>query len=146
MRVNPSFFKFCWYSNLLHGGRGTPFTDGFREKGFDTFPWLDKDRNTNCNEREAIQYNDWSGFMNEVEILQMRFYESVERWLSYLCVVGVGKGLTYEVEELSPVFSFQAHFHLQFPLQAFPTHLELMGRVTACIAAAVLLQIYLTFY
>ena len=69
--------------------------------------------------------------MNEVEILQMRFYESVERWLSYLCVVGVGKGLTYEVEMLSPVFSFQAHFHLQFPLQAFPTHLELMGRVTA---------------
>ena len=69
--------------------------------------------------------------MNEVKTLQMRFYESVERWLSYLCEVGVGKGLTYEVEMLSPVFSFQAHFHLQFPLQAFPTHLELMGRVTA---------------
>ena len=70
--------KHFFFSNFV----GTPFTDGFREKGFDTFPWLDKDRNTNCNEREAIQYNDWSGFMNAVEILQMRFYESEERWLS----------------------------------------------------------------
>ena len=56
--AKPFFFQILLVIKFTSWGDGYPFTEGFREKGFDTFPWLDKDRNTNCNEREAIQYND----------------------------------------------------------------------------------------